>query len=82
KGTEAELARRRKALSVIENRLVNTTEDADLRDLIDAYDFEYLFYQDLSTDTDWLPDFTRPQPFSNALAKVIWHWNENFTTKF
>ena len=81
KGTEQELNRRKEALKAIENRLVNKTEDEDLRDLIEAYDFDYLFYQDLTTDTDWLPDFTRPQPFSNALAKVIWHWNYGFKSK-
>lgn len=74
KEDEDRLAKRREALSVIENRLVTDEEDADLRDLIDAYDFDYLFYQDLCADTEWLPDFTRPQPFSNALATVLWHW--------
>ena len=24
----------------------------------------------------WLPDFSRAQPFSSALAKPIWHWRE------
>ena len=78
KGTEAELARRRKALSVIENRLVNESEDADLKDLIEAYDFDYLFYQDLCPDTEWLPDFERVQPFSYKLAKPVWHWSKGF----
>ena len=64
--------RRRKALGAIENRLVSREEDGDLRDLIEAYDFEYLFYQELSADTDWLPDFTQKQPFPNKLARVIW----------
>ncbi len=74
----AELIKRKKALSAIENRLVNQQEDADLRDLIDAYDFDFLFYQELSTDTSWLPDFSRRQPFSNKLATPIWHWNFGF----
>lgn len=78
KGTEEELAKRKKALSVIENRLVNKEEDADLRDLIEAYDFDYLFYQDLCSDTEWLPDFEKKQPFSNALAKPIWHWHHGW----
>lgn len=74
---EAALKRRKEALSVIENRLVSEEEDNDLRDIIDAYDFDFLFYQDLCQDTEWLPDFNRVQPFSNALAKPVWHWNEN-----
>ena len=64
---------RKNSLSSIENRLVTTQEDSDLHDLIEAYDFEYLFYQELTDDTSWLPDFTRPQPFSNKLAKPLWH---------
>ncbi|MBP3741791.1 MAG: radical SAM protein [Treponema sp.] len=66
-------AARRAALANLENRLVTTQEDADIRDLIEAYDFDYLFYQELTDDTSWLPDFRRPQPFSNKLATPIWH---------
>lgn len=71
------LEKRNKSLKFIENRLVSTEEDLDLQDLIQAYDFSYLFYQELSDDTSWLPDFTRPQPFSNKLAKPLWHWKHN-----
>lgn len=71
---KTELNRRHARLSEIENRLVTSEEDGDIRDLIEAYDFEYLFYQDLTDDTTWLPDFTREQPFSYKLAKVVWHW--------
>ena len=67
------LEKRKMALSVIENRLVNEQEDQDIQDLIDAFNFNYLFYQELSDDTSWLPDFTKKQPFSNKLAKPIWH---------
>lgn len=81
KGSEQELNRRKTALSAIENRLVNKTEDEDLRDMIEAFDFDYLFYQDLTTDTDWLPDFEKKQPFSNALAKPVWHWKYGFLNK-
>ncbi len=70
---EAQLKARHQALANLENRLVNTEEDADIQDLIEAYDFEYLFYQELSNDSSWLPDFRRPQPFSNKLATPIWH---------
>jgi putative pyruvate formate lyase activating enzyme len=75
---ETQLLQRRKALAAIENRLVTTQEDSDIRDLIEAYDFNYLFYQDLSDDTSWLPDFSRVQPFSNSLAKPFWHWTNGF----
>lgn len=70
---EAEaLQKRLGSLDAIQNRLVSRQEDADLRDLIEAYDFETLFYQELSDDTSWLPDFTKPQPFGNKLARVLW----------
>ncbi|WP_294428415.1 radical SAM protein [uncultured Treponema sp.] len=74
KDSEENLLKRKKSLSVIENRLVSQSEDTDLRDLIEAYDFDYLFYQDLCADTEWLPDFEKKQPFSYKLAKPIWHW--------
>ncbi len=67
------LAARKKALASLENRLVTQQEDADIQDLIQAYDFEYLFYQERTDDTSWLPDFRRPQPFSNKLATPVWH---------
>ena len=60
-------------ITQIEDRLVTPEEDSDIQDLIEAYDFEYLFYQELSDDTSWLPDFTRTQPFSNKLATPVWH---------
>ncbi len=80
KGSEAEVSERNKKLSSIENRLVSKEEDSDLRDLIEAFDFDYLFYQDLSDDVSWLPDFTRTQPFSNKLAKPLWHYKTGFVT--
>jgi len=67
-------SRREKALCEIENRLVNEQEFEDIQDLLEAYDFEYLFYQELTDDTSWLPDFNKPQPFSNKLATPVWHY--------
>lgn len=72
------LKKRMESLEAIENRLVSKQEDSDLQDLIEAYDFETLFYQELSSDTSWLPDFNKAQPFSNKLAKPVWHWKHGF----
>lgn len=66
------------SISAFQNRLVNEDEDKILRDRISEYDFEYLFYQELSNDTSWLPDFDRTQPFSNSLATPVWHWKKGF----
>lgn len=71
--SEESLASRSEALNAFSNRLLTKQEFAQIRELIDSYEFEYLFYQELEEDTEWLPDFTRSQPFSNALAKVVWH---------
>lgn len=76
------LERRKKSLSAIENRPVSRTEDGDLRDLIDAFEFETLFYQDLSDDDSWLPDFRSPHPFPNRLAVPVWHWKKAGGTRF
>lgn len=70
------LKAREECLATIENRLVNSQEDEDIQDLIEAFDFDYLFYQELSDDTSWLPDFRRVQPFSNKLAKPVWHFEK------
>lgn len=77
-GSKEELQKRETSLTAFQNRLVNKSEDKELRSFIEDYSFEYLFYQDLSDDTSWLPDFTKTQPFSNKLAKPIWHWNHGF----
>ena len=80
-GTAEELGWRKKSLGAFQNRLINTDEDKALRTMIDDYDFEYLFYQDLSDDTTWLPDFNRIQPFSFELAKPVWHFLRGFVDR-
>ena len=75
---EAQLERRFQRLQALENRLVSQDEFQDLQDILAAYDFKYLFYQELVEDTEWLPDFDRVQPFSYELAKPVWHWREGF----
>jgi putative pyruvate formate lyase activating enzyme len=36
------------------------------------------FYQELVPGSDWLPDFTRQNPFSSDLSVPVWHWKEGF----
>jgi len=73
---DEQISKRKETLKAIENRLVNQQEFDDLQDLLEVYDFDFLFYQELTDDTSWLPDFNKPQPFSNKLAQPIWHWNK------
>ena len=75
---EGKHAQRQQQLAALENRLVSRNEFQDLQDLLEAFDFKYLFYQELVEDTEWLPDFNRIQPFSYELAKPVWHWREGF----
>lgn len=75
---EGKHAQRQQQLAALENRLVSQGEFQDLQDLLEAFDFKYLFYQELVEDTEWLPDFDKVQPFSYELAKPVWHWREGF----
>lgn len=70
-----EYDKRKTALSAFQHRLMSNEEFSTIRNLIEDYDFEQIFYQELSSDTDWLPDFTKYQPFSSSLSKPLWHWN-------
>ncbi|MDR3138918.1 MAG: radical SAM protein, partial [Treponema sp.] len=45
---------------------------------LEEFDIEDGFYQELVKDNRWLPDFSRPNPFSSALSKPVWHWKEGF----
>ncbi len=59
-------------------RFISEKEFSQITNEIEDYAFEYLFYQELIQDDSWLPDFNRTQPFSNELAKPIWHWKKGF----
>ncbi len=59
-------------------RFVSEKEFETITSEIEDYDFDNLFYQELIQDDSWLPDFNRTQPFSNELAKPIWHWKHGF----
>jgi putative pyruvate formate lyase activating enzyme len=64
--------------AAFENRFVQPREETDLRDIVEAYAFEQVFFQELVRGNDWLPDFSRVQPFSSELAKPVWHWTCGF----
>jgi putative pyruvate formate lyase activating enzyme len=45
------------------------------------YEIEDGFCQELVTGSDWLPDFTRSNPFLSELSVPVWNWKkEEFTT--
>jgi putative pyruvate formate lyase activating enzyme len=73
-----ECQRRQNALDTFSNRLVSDTEYDKLTKLVISHEFEYLFYQELVPDTEWLPNFCNSKPFSASLSRPIWHWNTGF----
>lgn len=63
-------------------RYINREEYLTLPDLLTQHGIDDGFFQELVEDSSWLPDFTRIQPFSSALARPIWHWKYGFDTQY
>jgi putative pyruvate formate lyase activating enzyme len=64
--------------SNIPKRYVNEGEYETVIGWLDEFGIEDGFYQELSPDSEWLPDFTRINPFSSELSTPAWHWNGGF----
>lgn len=60
--------------TLLPDRFISCDEFEHITAMIQDYQFEHAFYQELIQDNSWLPDFNRIQPFSNELAKPLWHW--------
>jgi putative pyruvate formate lyase activating enzyme len=41
---------------------------------LEEFNIEDGFFQELVTDSEWLPDFNRPNPFSSELSVPVWHF--------
>jgi putative pyruvate formate lyase activating enzyme len=41
---------------------------------LEEFRIEDGFYQEPLTDSGWLPDFDRVNPFSSDLSEPVWHW--------
>jgi putative pyruvate formate lyase activating enzyme len=59
-------------------RYVETEEYETLLRWLEELGIEDGFYQELSPDDSWLPDFNRINPFSSSLSEPVWHWREGF----
>ncbi|MDR2601071.1 MAG: radical SAM protein [Spirochaetaceae bacterium] len=46
---------------------------------MEALGIEDGYYQELESSSNWLPDFSRPEPFPGELAKCVWHWKYGFS---
>jgi putative pyruvate formate lyase activating enzyme len=60
-------------------RFVSNDEYNTVLIWLEKYGIEDGFYQERAEDTDWLPDFERPNPFSSALSVPVWHWRSGFS---
>jgi putative pyruvate formate lyase activating enzyme len=67
---------RRKSLAP--DRYINPEEYAIILDWLEELGIEDGFYQELSPDSQWLPDFNRINPFSSSLSLPVWHWKAGF----
>jgi putative pyruvate formate lyase activating enzyme len=57
-------------------RFLNREEYERVCAWLDEFGIEEGFYQELSPDSEWLPDFNRINPFSSELSVPVWHWRE------
>lgn len=76
--TPVEKSPKHKNLTAFESRYINNDEFNDIQDMLDIYELDQGFYQELVQDSQWLPDFSKMQPFSSDLAKPLWHWKKGF----
>jgi putative pyruvate formate lyase activating enzyme len=60
------------------SRSINAPEYEIVLNWLDEFGIEDGFYQELSPDRDWLPDFERINPFSSELSTPVWHWKRGF----
>ena len=58
----------------IPNRYVSKSEFETVLSMLDEFGIDDGFCQELVTGSEWLPDFTRPNPFSSELSVPVWHW--------
>jgi putative pyruvate formate lyase activating enzyme len=59
-------------------RQLDEGEQERLVSMLEDYGLEGGFYQELVPGTEWLPDFSRPVPFSSELSRPLWHWASGF----
>ena len=60
------------------DRFTEQEEYGSLLALLEQLDIGDGFLQELNPDDEWLPDFSREQPFSSDLARPVWHWKTGF----
>ena len=61
------------AASDIPDRYLSEEEYDAVLSMLEEFGIDDGFYQELVTGSDWLPDFTRQNPFSSELSIPVWH---------
>jgi putative pyruvate formate lyase activating enzyme len=59
---------------VMPNRYITEEDYKSVLNWLEEFGIEDGFCQELVTGNEWLPDFTRPNPFSSQLSKPVWHF--------
>ena len=58
----------------IPGRYVSEEEYDAVLSMLEEFGIDDGFCQELVTGSDWLPDFTHPNPFSSELSVPVWPW--------
>jgi putative pyruvate formate lyase activating enzyme len=58
----------------IPERCISENEYETVLSMLSEFSIDDGFCQELVTNSDWLPDFTLPNPFSSELSFSVWHY--------
>ena len=64
--------------TAIPDRFVSNDEYEEVLSMLDEFNIDDGFCQELVPFSDWLPDFEKPNPFSSELSVPVWHWQQGF----
>jgi len=60
--------------AAISGRYISEDEYEAVLSMLDEFGIDDGFCQELVKGSDWLPDFTRANPFSSELSVPVWHY--------
>ena len=58
----------------IPGQYVSENEYNEVLSMLDEFGIDNGYCQELVTGSEWLPDFSRANPFSSDLSIPLWHW--------
>jgi putative pyruvate formate lyase activating enzyme len=58
------------------DRMISREEYEEAVGMLEDLGLEDGFYQEPVPDAAWLPDFSRPRPFSSELSRMVWHYGD------